>query len=31
MKAAFVNAGFQTEVQILDVKSSRLLIVIANK
>lgn len=31
MKEAFVNAGFQTEAQILDVKSSRLLIVIANK
>jgi len=31
MKEAFVQAGFQTEVQILDVKSSRLLIVIANK
>jgi ubiquinone/menaquinone biosynthesis C-methylase UbiE len=31
MKEAFVNAGFQTEVQILDVKSSRLLIVIAQK
>ena len=31
MKEPFVKAGFQTEVQILDVKSSRLLIVIANK
>jgi ubiquinone/menaquinone biosynthesis C-methylase UbiE len=30
-KEPFVKAGFQTEVQILDVKSSRLLIVIANK
>lgn len=30
-KEPFANAGFQTEVQILDVKSSRLLIVIANK
>ena len=27
----FINAGFKTEVQILDVKSSRLLIVIAEK
>lgn len=31
LKEPFENAGFQTEVQILDVKSSRLLIVIANK
>jgi ubiquinone/menaquinone biosynthesis C-methylase UbiE len=31
IKESFVNAGFQTEVQILDVKSSRLMIVIANK
>ncbi|MBX3038391.1 MAG: class I SAM-dependent methyltransferase [Anaerolineales bacterium] len=31
MKEPFAKAGFQTEVQILDVKSSRLLIVIANK
>jgi ubiquinone/menaquinone biosynthesis C-methylase UbiE len=31
LTAPFVNAGFETEVQILDVKSSRLLIVIANK
>lgn len=31
MSEPFINAGFQTEVKILDVKSSRLLIVIANK
>ncbi|NJN79502.1 MAG: methyltransferase domain-containing protein [Anaerolineales bacterium] len=31
LKEPFVNAGFQTEVQILDVKSSRLIILIATK
>jgi hypothetical protein len=31
IKEPFVKTGFQTEVQILDVKSSRLLILIANK
>jgi len=31
VKEAFVKAGFQTEVQILDVKSSRLLILLATK
>jgi ubiquinone/menaquinone biosynthesis C-methylase UbiE len=31
MEQPFINAGFQTEIKIIDVKSSQLLIVIANK
>ena len=31
IKETFVQAGFQTEVQILDVKSSRLIILLATK